>query len=161
MAEILLNLDGIGIALAGRQIFENLSLEIQNRQRVGLVGPNGAGKSTLMKIMSNEWAVDSGNIFRSPGLSLGRLEQEPALPPDRTVMQETMTAVPQIAAIESQLEVLEQQMGQPEVYGAPAALSKVMRSHENLLERYEHLDGSRYASKVRETLTALGLPSTQ
>lgn len=161
MAEILLNLDGIGIALAGRQIFENLSLEIQNRQRVGLVGPNGAGKSTLMKIMSNEWAVDSGNIFRSPGLSLGRLEQEPALPPDRTVMQETMTAVPQIAAIESQLEVLEQQMGQPEVYSAPAALSKVMRSHENLLERYEHLDGSRYASKVRETLTALGLPSTQ
>ncbi len=44
-----------------------------------------------------------------------------------------MTAVPQIASIERQLEYLEQQMGQPEIYGDPAALEKVMRKHEKLL----------------------------
>ena len=157
MAEILLNLDGIGISLAGRPIFDNLSLELQNQQRVGLVGPNGAGKSTLMKIMAAEWSVDSGNIFRKPGLTWGRLEQEPALPSKRTILQETMTAVPQIAAINSQLEDLEHEMGQPETYSDPALLEKVMRKHEKLLMEYEQLEGDRYASKVRETLSALGL----
>jgi ATP-binding cassette, subfamily F, member 3 len=157
MAEIFLNLDGIGIALAGRQIFDNISLELQIRQCVGLVGPNGAGKSTLMKIMSGEWAIDSGNIFRKPGLTWGRLEQEPALPSNRTILQEAMTAVPQIAKVESELEELEQQMGRPETYGDPSKLEKVMRKHEKLLAQYEQLEGARYASKVRETLTALGL----
>ena len=51
MAEILVNLDKIGISLAGRPIFNELSWEIQQNQRVGLVGPNGAGKSTLLKII--------------------------------------------------------------------------------------------------------------
>lgn len=157
MAEILLNLDGIGIALAGRLIFDNLSFELQYGQRIGLVGPNGAGKSTLMKIMSAEWNVDSGNIFRQANLTWGRLEQEPQLPPDRTVIQETMTAVPQIAAIESQLAGLEQQMGLPEIYSDPSTLEKIMGKHEKLLTRYENMEGARYASKVRETLTALGL----
>ncbi len=161
MAEIVLNLDSIGISLAGRPIFVDLSWELQHRQRIGLVGPNGAGKSTLMKIMAREWSVDNGNIYRKPGLSWGRLEQEPSLPAERTVLQEAMTAVPQIAEIEKSLGNLERQMGQPEVYGNPAALEKVMQQHEKMLTRFEQLDGTRYASKVRETLTALGLDAGQ
>jgi ATP-binding cassette subfamily F protein 3 len=161
MAEILLNLDGIGISLAGKQIFSDLSWELQHKQRVGLVGPNGAGKSTLMKIMAKELTIDSGNIFRNSGLTWSRLEQEPALPPDRTVIQEAMTAVPQVAEIERQLESLEQKMGQSEIYSDPSALEKVMQKHEKLLSSYEQWDGARYASKVRETLTALGLDARQ
>jgi ATP-binding cassette subfamily F protein 3 len=161
MAEIFLNLDGIGIALAGKQIFKDLSWELQDKQRMGLVGPNGAGKSTLMKIMAEELTVGSGNIFRKSGLTWGRLEQEPDLPAGRTVMQEAMTAVPQIAGIERDLELLEQKMGQAEIYSDPSALAKVMRKHEKSLVSYEQLDGTRYASKVRETLTALGLDAGQ
>ncbi len=161
MAEIFLNLDGIGIALAGKQIFKDLSWELQDKQRMGLVGPNGAGKSTLMKIMAEELTVGSGNIFRKSGLTWGRLEQEPDLPAGRTVMQEAMTAVPQIAGIERDLELLEQKMGQAEIYSDPSALAKVMRKHEKSLVGYEQLDGTRYASKVRETLTALGLDAGQ
>ncbi len=160
MAEILLNLDSIGISLAGKLIFDDLSWELQRSQRVGLVGPNGVGKSTLMKIMAREWTVDSGNIFRKPELTWGRLEQEPSLPAERTVLQEGMTAVPQLAEIESRLEILEQQMGRPAVYSDPAALERVMRQHENMLASYDQLDGTRYASKVRETLTALGLDAS-
>ena len=161
MAEILLNLDSIGISLAGKPIFNDLSWELQRSQRIGLVGPNGAGKSTLMKIMAREWSVDSGNIYCKPGLTFGRLEQEPSLPEERTVLQEAMTAVPKVAETERDLEALETQMGQPLVYGDPAALEKVMRQHEKMLAKYEQLEGARYASKVRETLTALGLDATQ
>ncbi len=161
MAEILLNLDSIGISLAGKPIFNNVSWELQRGQRIGLVGPNGAGKSTLMKIMAKLLMIDNGNIYRKSGLTWGLLEQEPSLPKKRTVLEEAMTAVPRLAEIEEQLEALVQEMGQSEVYGNPKTLAKVMRKHEKVLANFEQLDGARYGSKVRETLTALGLDSGQ
>ena len=161
MAEILINLDKIGVSLASRPIFDNVSWEIQRNQRIGLVGPNGAGKSTLLKIMAEELPIDSGNLFRKSGLTWGRLAQEPDLPGGLTVLQEASTAVPQLAEIEQQMAVLEAQMGETAVYGNPNRLEKVMLRHEKLLDAYERLDGPRFDSKVRETLTALGLDSSK
>ena len=161
MAEILLNLANVGISLAGRPIFDNLSWEVQRNQRVGLVGPNGAGKSTLLKLMAQELAPDAGNIFRKPGLTWARLAQEPHLPPGRTVLEEALTAVPRLRELERALADLEQQMGQPEVYGNPARLDKVMARHAEMLVQFEQLDGPRFDSKVRETLVALGFDQRQ
>jgi len=160
MAEILVNLDRAGISLAGRPIFENLSWEIQQNQRIGLVGPNGAGKSTLLKVISQEWTADQGSIYRKPGLTYGRLEQEPFLSPGRTVMEEAMTATPQMAAVEEKMAALEKDMGDPAVYSDPKKLNRVLAKHEALVAQYDRLGGTRYASQVRETLTALGLDSS-
>lgn len=157
MAEILVNLDNIGISLAGKPIFENLSWEIQHNQRIGLVGPNGAGKSTLMKILAQELSADRGQIFRKSGLTCGRLEQEPVLTPGRTVLEETMTAQPQITTIEEKMAALEKEMGDPAVYGDTVRLDRVLSQHDELVAQYERVQGARYASQVRETLTALGL----
>lgn len=161
MAEIVLNLDNISVSLAGRPILNDLSWEVQRNQRVGLVGPNGAGKSTLLKLIAAELTADSGNVFRKSGLTWGRLEQEPALPAGRTVLQEALTAVPAVAEVEAQLAHLEQEMGRPAVYGDAVRLEKVMARHEKLLLQHEQLGGGRYGSKVRETLAALGFDSAQ
>jgi ATPase subunit of ABC transporter with duplicated ATPase domains len=80
MAKVLMNLARVSISLAGRIIFENVSLELQMGQRVGLVGPNGAGKSTLMRVMSDELVPDGvtegkpdgGEVFRASGLTWAR-----------------------------------------------------------------------------------------
>lgn len=157
MAEILINLDKIGVSLAGRPIFDNISWEIQRNQRIGLVGANGVGKSTLLKIIAQEMDADEGNIFRKSGLTWARLHQEPSLPLGHTVLQEALTAVPQLGIIENKMATLEQQMGQPETYGNPHALEKVMVKHEKLLQQYDQLGGDRYSSLVRETLSALGM----
>ncbi len=156
MADILVNLDNIHVSLAARPILANLDWEIQDRQRIGLVGPNGAGKSTLMKLIAGELTPDDGNIFRKSGLSWGRLEQEPELPHGRSVLAEAMTANPAIAQLETDMARLEAQMGDPEVYGDPDRLEKVMARHGRLLDQHAHAGGGRYASSVRETLTALG-----
>ena len=161
MAEIVVNLDNVSVSLAGRTIFQELSWELQWQQRVGLVGPNGAGKSTLLKLIAQELPADSGNIYYKSGLTWGRLEQEPELPSGRTVLQEAMTAVPEIAHVEQQLEQLEQKMGAPAVYGDAAALSRVINAHEKLLTRYEQLDGASYQNRVKETLSRLGFGETQ
>ncbi len=161
MAEIIVKLDHVAVSLAGRGIFDDLSWEIQRGQRVGLVGPNGAGKSTLMKLIAQELTLDAGTIFRAPGLTWGRLEQEPALSPGRTVLQEALSALPELAIIEQELDALNERMAQPTVYGDPRALEKALRAQERLLHRFEQLDGLRYESKVKETLTALGLDRSQ
>ena len=157
MAEIIVKLDHIGVALAGRPIFSDLTWEIQRGQRVGLVGPNGAGKSTIMKLIANEIPANEGQVFRVSGLTWGRLEQEPRLPAGRTVLQEAMSALPELGEIERELDLLADRMAQPDVYNDPVALEKAMRNQERLLHRFDQLDGLRYESKVKETLTALGM----
>lgn len=157
MADILANLDKVSISLAGRPIFNGLSWEIQNKQRIGLVGPNGAGKSTLMKLIAQELPLDDGNIFRASGLTCGRLEQEPTLPSGKTVLTEALTAVPEIAKLEQELAQLETKMGHPDTYEDPDKLAKVMVRHEKLLLEHEQLGGPRYTSRIKETLTMLGL----
>jgi ATP-binding cassette, subfamily F, member 3 len=161
MAEILFNLDKVAISLAGKPIFSGLSWEVQNRQRVGLVGPNGAGKTTLLRLVAQELTQDDGNIFRKSGLTWGRLEQEPSLPPGRNVVAEAMTAVPQIAAIHQQLAELEEKMGNPAVYESGDKLAKVMAQHEKWLHQLEQLDGASYESRVKETLVRLGFVQAQ
>ncbi|MCA9936121.1 MAG: ABC-F family ATP-binding cassette domain-containing protein, partial [Anaerolineales bacterium] len=116
MADIVINLDKVSVSLGGRPIFSELSWELQNRQRVGLVGPNGVGKSTLLKLIATELPADDGNIFRQSGLTWGRLEQEPALTSGKTVLAEAMTAVPQLAILEEEMAHLEARMGDPDVY---------------------------------------------
>ncbi len=157
MAEIIVKLDHIGVALAGRPIFSDLTWEIQRGQRIGLVGPNGAGKSTIMKLIANEIPANEGQVFRISGLTWGRLEQEPRLPAGRTVLQEAMSALPELGEIERELDLLADRMAQPDVYNDPVALEKAMRNQERLLHRFDQLDGLRYESKVKETLTALGM----
>ena len=157
MAEIIVNLDNVSVSLAGNPIFNKLSWEIQAGQRIGLVGPNGAGKSTLLKLIAQELEEDDGNIFRKSGLSWGRLLQEPALPSGRTLLEETLTAVPERAAVEAQLAEQEAKMSEPAVYGDEKALTKVMNRYDKLLIAHEQLGGAAYESNVKETLSRLGL----
>lgn len=157
MAKVVLNLDKIAVALAGRPILTAVDLELQAGQVVGLVGANGAGKSTLMKVISAELSPDAGNIFRSSGLTWARLEQEPLMEDTHSILQEAMTALPELAQVEQQLDRAELQMADPAVYQNTEALAKVLAHHSRLLDQFERLDGTRYQSKVKEMLTRLGL----
>jgi len=160
MATVLMNLVNISANLAGRVIFDDLSLELQLGQRIGLVGPNGGGKSTLMKIMAQELASAGGEIFRVPGITWGRLPQEPALDSGNTVLEEALTARPEMTAIETQLDRLEREMADPRMYEDYTRLEKVLERHTHALDTYERLGGDRYRSTVEKHLTALGLDET-
>lgn len=157
MAEIIVKLDHISLGLAGRPILDDLTWEIQRGQRIGLVGANGAGKSTLLKMIAQEIEPDSGSIFRLSGMTIGRLEQEPRLAAGRSVLEEGLYARPEIAAIEQELTALADKMAKPEIYGDAKLLERSLRVQEKLLHQFEQLGGTRYESKVKETLTALGM----
>ena len=72
----LLSLKDVSFTYGGRNLLEQITVQIERGERVGLLGRNGCGKSTLMKLINGELNPDNGEIVREPGLRVGRLIQE-------------------------------------------------------------------------------------
>jgi len=87
----LVSLNEIHFGYGGGPLLENVSLQIERGERVGLVGRNGSGKSTLMKLISGELAADDGEVLRGPGVRIGRLIQEVPTGNDSTVQEVVAT----------------------------------------------------------------------
>jgi len=74
-AELLLNVEQVGLALQGHSILRDVSLQVRTGEIVALIGPNGAGKSTLVRIVLGLIRPDQGRIWRAPGLRVGYMPQ--------------------------------------------------------------------------------------
>lgn len=72
----LVSLREVSFGYGGRHLLEQIGLQIERGERIGLVGRNGSGKSTLMKLISGELSPDDGQVVRGPGVRIGRLIQE-------------------------------------------------------------------------------------
>jgi ATP-binding cassette subfamily F protein 3 len=153
---IAVNLDRVSITYVSEPVFENLSWEIQDDCRVGLVGPNGCGKSTLLRLIAGELTSDTGFTVRRKGLTIGYLQQEPGLEPGHSVWQETLAASTELARVETDLARIELQLAHPSVYGDQKALTRTLDRQARLLEEYEQLGGPGYEGRVRSTLSSLG-----
>jgi ABC transport system ATP-binding/permease protein len=80
----LLNLESVSKAYGPTAVFDNVSLGVGDRDRIGVVGRNGGGKSTLLAILAGDEPADSGRVTRTGGV--GRLSQHDSLRPEATVM---------------------------------------------------------------------------
>ncbi|MPZ99714.1 MAG: ATP-binding cassette domain-containing protein [Dehalococcoidia bacterium] len=150
------NFAGVSLSFAARPVLRDVSWEINDGMKVGLVGPNGAGKSTLFRLLMGAEEPDSGSIYRRPGASVGYLAQEPVLTSGCTVLEECLAADERVGAAEARMRDLETQMGLPEVYEDGERLAQVMEAHQAALDAWEHLDGGGYAGRVERTLRRLG-----
>ncbi len=72
----LLSMRNVSIGFGGALVLEQISLQIERGERLGLLGRNGVGKSTLLKIIADELAPDAGDIVRQQGLRVAYLTQE-------------------------------------------------------------------------------------
>lgn len=84
---ILLSCQSITKSYSSRSLFEEISLSIEDDQKIGLIGPNGAGKSTFLKIISGLVDPDEGSIVTRKGLRVAYVAQEDAFPADQSIEQ--------------------------------------------------------------------------
>jgi len=151
------NLTNLKLDLFARHILTRVDWEIHNDRCVGLIGANGAGKSSLLKLIAGELTPDGGSITRAKGLTIGYLQQDPALDPDKTALEEALSASTELHALEKDLLTIEHKLSDPAVYSNTKALERILEMQQRLLERYEELGGLNYEKRVRETLRGLGL----
>jgi ATP-binding cassette subfamily F protein 3 len=154
------NLNNLKLDLFARHILTKVDWEIHDDRCVGLIGANGAGKSSLLKLIAGELLPDGGSITRAKGLTIGYLQQDPALDPDKTALEEALSASTELHALEADLRRLEHKLSDPAIYGNDKALERVLEMQQRLLERYEELGGLNYEKRVRDTLRGLGLDET-
>jgi len=159
VAMIAIHLDRVSVTYIAQPIFTDLSWEIHDDRRVGLVGPNGCGKSTLLRLIGGLLTSDRGYLVRQPGVTLGYLAQEPQLTPEHTVWQEAMTASQELAHIDAELTAVEARLADPAVYGDEERLAHVLEEQARWLERYEVAGGPSYQGRVRAYLKELGFAS--
>jgi ATP-binding cassette, subfamily F, member 3 len=152
---IAVHVDRVSFIHATMPIFEEISWEIHDDRCVGLVGPNGAGKSTLLRLIGGELTPGSGGIIRKRGMTIGYLAQDPKLDSGR-LWDIVFSASSELAQIEADLERVESQLADPQVYGDEKLLTRTMEKQERLLAAYERAGGPGYEGRVRSTLRSLG-----
>jgi len=149
------------LILGSHAIFRDLNWEIQHDQKIGLIGPNGAGKSSLLKLIIGEHAAEKGGtVIRAKGVTVGYLPQHPEFDPERTAIALALEGNARVTEIETELQRIENKLGEPEVYNNPRTLERTLDAQHKLLEEFESLGGLNYESRVHEILRGLGLPAT-
>src|SRR5947209_6975041 len=89
--------DKINLSFGSQPIFEDVSFSIQQNQKVGLVGRNGSGKSTLLRAIVDNDVLDSGSLTYYSNKKIAYLPQSVVLESERTILQETVRALDEVA----------------------------------------------------------------
>ncbi len=108
---IILSGNKIERSFAGEVLFNNINIQVDERDRIALVGKNGAGKSTLLKILVGEEAATSGEISTKRDLSLSYLAQDSRFQSENTIYDEMLHVFDDLRTTEKRLRGMEEQMG--------------------------------------------------
>lgn len=106
---IVCQMNNIGKMFGANRIFENVSFEVKDGEKVGLIGRNGTGKTTILKIIMNEESCE-GSLFLKKGIKVEYLEQIPEYPEDNTVMDVLQMAFDSLFVMKNEMEDVEHSM---------------------------------------------------
>ena len=145
---IILQANKIERSFAGEVLFDNISLQVDERDRIALVGKNGAGKSTLLKILVGEEEPTSGEINKKRDLSLSYLAQDSRFESSNTIYDEMLHVFDDLRKTEKSLRQMELEMGEK----TGADLDKLMLDYDRLSEEFRQAGGFTYEADIRAIL---------
>lgn len=134
-------------------IFENVTFDVSDKDRIALVGRNGTGKSTILKILTNKEDCDSGEIFRKKDIDIGYLEQEPDYG-TMLVVDVIKSSKSYLKEIDDQINDIVNQLSQTEDENL---LTRLSSEYDRLLEKYGEFGGYQFESDVAKISAGLGI----
>ena len=145
---IILQANKIERSFAGEVLFDNINLQVDERDRIALVGKNGAGKSTLLKILVGEEEPTSGEINKKKDISLSYLAQDSRFESENTIYDEMLHVFDDLRRTEKQLRQMELEMGEK----SGEDLEKLMSDYDRLSENFRQAGGFTYEADIRAIL---------
>lgn len=137
-------------------ILEDISFNVEDGDKIGVVGLNGTGKTTLFNILAGDLFRDSGDIYIQKDTKIGYLKQNTSIESDKTVFDETMTIFENLVKMENNLRDLEESISKEGEKGQTEKLDLLMENYSNLSEKFTELNGYGYKSEIRGVLKGLG-----
>lgn len=137
-------------------ILKDVTFNVNEGEKIGLIGANGAGKSTLFKILTNQMEYDEGELYIDKSKELGYLSQNLSLDSNNTIYTEVLTVFDGLMEMEARLKTLEEKMNEPYDASNEDYHNKIIRDYTTLTEVYENRGGYTYKGEISRVLKGLG-----
>ena len=154
---MLVRLQDVSRSYGSETVLEGVSLQIENRDRVGLVGPNGCGKTTLVKLIEGQLEADRGHVTTRSGLTLASIPQVPELPADTTVVDETLSVFRSLRETERELGRLRERLSEAK----EGEYHRLSEHYADLQTQFEHRGGYDYPGRTEAVLMGIGFSRQQ
>ena len=141
-----------------KQALSGLSLHLDHGDFVTIIGSNGAGKSTLLKIIAGIDTSYQGEVVFSPGYTVGYLEQDPKLDPEKTVKEVVQEGVQPVLDLLAEYEEVNMKFGDPEVLDDPDKMDALMARQAELQDKIDACDAWSIDNKLERAMDALRCP---
>ena len=134
-----------------RNLFTDVSFDVEERDKVGFIGANGVGKTTLFKILNGEISPVSGTVTFSKNVRPGYMEQHACNNPRADVYHELLSVFDHLSDMETEISVLAHQID-----NKSGNLDELVERQTMLIEQFERAGGLTYKSRTRSALLGLG-----
>jgi len=149
----MIRLTNISKEFVQKKLFENINLEINPKDKIGLIGANGVGKTTLMKILVKQENIDTGTLFILSGTILGYLSQELPKFTQKTLVEEVKNTFPEIIQLQVELNEIEKKL---ETTTDDAKLSEIIKHYSFIEDELNRLDAKNKEIEMFKILKGLG-----
>jgi len=140
-----------------RIVLDDVDLELNDGETVGLVGVNGAGKTTVFRLITGEFPPDLGTVTRARGVNIGFLKQEPDLRLDRTLHEEVGSVFAELLELERKLHDLSERMA--ERHDGPE-FAELAETYDRVNAQFIAAGGHSFETRLHEILGGLGFSPT-
>ena len=141
-----------------KQVLKNIYLSFFYGAKIGIIGLNGAGKSTLLKIIAGIDKQYQGNVVFSPGYSVGYLEQDPKLDPEKTVKEVVQEGLKHITDLIAEYDQVNEKFADPEVLENPDKMDALLARQAELQDKLDAVDAWNIDNKLDRAMDALRCP---
>ena len=141
-----------------KQVLKNIYLSFFYGAKIGIIGLNGSGKSSLLKIIAGIDKSYQGEVVFSPGYSVGYLEQEPQLDPDKTVIEVVREGVQHTMDLLAEFDRVNEAFGDPEVLDDPDKMDALIARQAELQDALDAADAWNIDNKLERAMDALQCP---
>ena len=141
-----------------KQVLKNIYLSFFYGAKIGIIGLNGSGKSSLLKIIAGIDKSYQGEVVFSPGYSVGYLEQDPQLDPNKTVIEVVREGVQPIMDLLAEFDQVNEAFADPDVLEDPDKMDALIARQGELQDALDAADAWNIDSKLERAMDALQCP---